>query len=62
MGGEASKIRRSKPTATKKSATNRSAQHIISSAIKATESISCTDNLLNVGKYQFKGPKRLIFS
>lgn len=51
MGSEGSKIRRSKSTIGKKSEVTRTTQHIIPPKTKPTDSISCTDNLLNVGKY-----------
>uniref|UniRef100_A0A1I7VUC9 GLOBIN domain-containing protein n=1 Tax=Loa loa TaxID=7209 RepID=A0A1I7VUC9_LOALO len=48
MGSEASKIRHSKSTGSKKSTTNRSGQHIIPPIVKTADSINSTDNLLNV--------------
>ncbi|VDK88115.1 unnamed protein product [Litomosoides sigmodontis] len=48
MGGESSKIRHSKSSGIKKSAVSETTQHIIPSRTKHTDSISCTDNLLNV--------------
>uniref|UniRef100_A0A8R1TZD0 Globin family profile domain-containing protein n=1 Tax=Onchocerca volvulus TaxID=6282 RepID=A0A8R1TZD0_ONCVO len=47
MGGETSKIRRPKSAGTKKSTTSQSTQKL-TPEIKKTDSIGCTDNLLNV--------------
>ncbi|CAG9540250.1 unnamed protein product [Cercopithifilaria johnstoni] len=48
MGGEGSKIRRSKSREAKKSVVNQTTQHITPLKIKPSNSISCSDNLLNV--------------
>lgn len=53
MGGEASKVRHLKSTSTKKLAVSPTPQHILPPAIKVANSVSCNDNLLNVGKALF---------